>query len=124
MLRFGLLSGLLLLMFGRLYCDVRGDLPEPQQRILRDPGTKVVYYLESDWRHIAAISSDGKLLWCCEVVSAKSGDRVYGFRFGNLQKSGRISRDYLTVSVVGLGMGGMLGTIDTKSGHFTPEEVM
>jgi len=31
--------------------------------VLIDPRTKVIYYLESDGRHISAISPDGKLLW-------------------------------------------------------------
>ncbi|MCE0499442.1 MAG: hypothetical protein LV481_15990 [Methylacidiphilales bacterium] len=35
-------------------------------RTLQDPKTKIIYYLESDQRHIAAISPKGKLLWCFE----------------------------------------------------------
>ncbi len=30
------------------------------QRVIQDPKTKVIYYLESDLRHIAALSPDGK----------------------------------------------------------------
>ena len=30
---------------------------------IQDPVTKVIYYLESDGRHIAAIRPDGKILW-------------------------------------------------------------
>jgi hypothetical protein len=32
-------------------------------RILRDSKTGIVFYLESDRRHVCAISPDGKLLW-------------------------------------------------------------
>ena len=38
---------------------------------LQDSRTKVIYYLESDHRHVAAIDPEGKLLWCCEVLSEK-----------------------------------------------------
>jgi len=32
-------------------------------KVLRDAKTKIIYYLESDGRHVSAISPDGKLLW-------------------------------------------------------------
>jgi hypothetical protein len=35
-------------------------------RVLTDPRTHIVYYLESDGRHISAIGPDGKLLWHVE----------------------------------------------------------
>ena len=31
--------------------------------VYRDPETKILFYAESDGRHLAAISPDGKLLW-------------------------------------------------------------
>jgi hypothetical protein len=45
--------------------------PEPPKgspQVLQDPQSRVTYYLESDRRHVSAISSDGNLLWCCEVI--------------------------------------------------------
>lgn len=32
-------------------------------KAIQDPATKIIFYLESDGRHISAISPDGKLLW-------------------------------------------------------------
>jgi len=37
------------------------DLPGPQ--VYKDPIGGVLIYIESDGRHVAAISQDGKLLW-------------------------------------------------------------
>ena len=42
---------------------------------IQDSRTKVIYYLESDHRHVVAIDPEGKILWCCEVVSEK--ERFY-----------------------------------------------
>jgi len=62
---------------------VIGDpsLPEHQPEVLKDPKTKIVYYLESDRRHIAAISTEGKLLWCCEVASKQVHESIRSFNF-------------------------------------------
>jgi len=38
------------------------------KRAVVDPRTKVLYYVESDLRHVAALSPDGQLLWCSEVI--------------------------------------------------------
>lgn len=51
-------------------------------RTLQDPETKVVYYLESDMSHLAAISPEGTLLWARETASTKQGEMVVGFAFG------------------------------------------
>lgn len=37
------------------------DFPGPQ--VYKDPSSGTLLYIESDGRHVAAISSDGKLLW-------------------------------------------------------------
>ena len=39
----------------------RTDFPGPQ--VYRDPISRTLLYVESDGRHVAAISDDGKLLW-------------------------------------------------------------
>ena len=44
----------------------RWQINDPQTvepKVLIDPKTRITYYLESDGRHVAAISSDGKILW-------------------------------------------------------------
>ena len=48
--------------------DVKGEVKVVDDthvvpQVIQDPVTKVIFYLESDGRHIAAISPDGKLLW-------------------------------------------------------------
>ena len=53
-------------------------------RILQDPKTKVIYYLESDDCHVVAISPEGKLLWSVQVLPAdfkKNGGRMGGLSF-------------------------------------------
>ena len=37
------------------------DFPGPQ--VYKDPGSGTLLYVETDGRHVAAISGDGKLLW-------------------------------------------------------------
>jgi len=73
-----------LLLLGLTFAITFGDVliasaPDSPPRIIQDPKTKIVYYLESDQRHIAAIAPDGKLLWCIEVLP--SPDKIKGCRF-------------------------------------------
>jgi hypothetical protein len=72
---------LLGLLFSTLVVSGDPSLPEHQPEILKDSKTKVVYYLESDRRHIAAISPEGKLLWCCEVASKQMHESIRSFNF-------------------------------------------
>lgn len=53
------------------------DTPPPPgtQQAECDPKTGVIYYVESDLRHVAAISSNGKILWVCEVVKSSEKRR-------------------------------------------------
>ncbi len=53
-------------------------------QILRDPKTKVIYFLDTDRRHVTAISPDGKILWNCEVIpdGAKEYSYVENISFG------------------------------------------
>ena len=46
---------------------------------VQDSKTKVIYYLESDHRHVAAIDPEGKLLWCCEVLSEKESKEYHHY---------------------------------------------
>ena len=72
---------LLALLFSTLVVSGDPSLPEHQPEILKDSKTKVIYYLESDRRHIAAISPEGKLLWCCEVASKQVHESIRSFNF-------------------------------------------
>jgi hypothetical protein len=101
--------------------------------VLQDPNTKILFYLESDRRHIAAISPNGKLLWCSEVVHvAPKGwqgikpERIQAFWFASQDgvSSGKgQASDVIKVSITGEGFGGMTGYIDKKTGKFHPGEV-
>jgi hypothetical protein len=51
-------------------------MPDRPQILIRDPSTKVIYYLESDGRHLAAISPEGKLLWCTALFHIPTNDFV------------------------------------------------
>jgi len=71
--------------------SVKGDDVGPQDRwprVIKDPTAKITFYLESDQRHIAAISDDGKLLWCIEVMPAPDRVRTERFIGWGLAKSG------------------------------------
>jgi len=43
------------------FVDGMRDFPGPQ--VFKDPHSGTLLYVETDGRHVAAISSDGKLLW-------------------------------------------------------------
>ena len=78
-------------------------------RVVQDPTTKVLYYVESDQRHVAAIDPSGKLLWCCEVISPT---KKYNFITG-IDPEG----NYLGVVIWRVGQGG--GKIDVRTGVYT-----
>jgi hypothetical protein len=64
-----LLLILFVLMLPQMNYAVANNAGSISQPIVQDPETKIIYYLESDLRHIAAISPDGKLLWRCQVTT-------------------------------------------------------
>jgi hypothetical protein len=43
----------------------------PSPHVVQDPKTKVIFYLESDQHHIAAINPQGKLLWFKAIYPSK-----------------------------------------------------
>ena len=103
-------------------------------QVLLDPTTKVVFYLESDRRHVAAISPDGKILWCSEIVSARGNKKrddpgplgIGTFRFDDPNDNvdgPKTGGGYLRVGIFGIGFGGLTGYIDKKTGKFHPGEV-
>jgi len=80
----------------------------PAQAI-QDPTTKVIYYLESDRRHVSAIDPDGKILWCSEIVSEAWRAHRYVQEI-SLDKSGEKIRFMLWVG------GETNGTIEKATG--------
>jgi hypothetical protein len=109
-----LLLGLALLMPAMILGDA---LPVPH--VLRDPQTKVVYHLESDGRHIAAISPKGKLLWRCAVIEASDNtSRIESFELGASMRpfaeSDLKGEDFLVVGVWKSGF--WTGIINKKTG--------
>ena len=110
-----LLFSLLLLTPGALFGDPLEAHVFLSQRVIQDPKTKVIYYLESDLRHIAALSPDGKLLWCCEVVPSSEKPRVHVIYFG-FDKDEDLVIDVET-NPTGIGY----GSIDKIIGHYSEE---
>jgi hypothetical protein len=107
------LLSLLLFTSSVAFGDPLFALVSNSSKVIQDPKTKVIYYLESDLRHIAALSPDGKLLWCCEVfpASAPARVRIDSFRFDETDRR---------VISVGSNNGlGAWGVIDKKTGVYT-----
>ena len=109
-----LLFSLLLLTPGALFGDPLEAHVFLSQRVIQDPKTKVIYYLESDLRHIAALSPDGKLLWCCEVFP------VPKVTYRQPPFIDRINWDGDDISVaVWTGKSGGYGKIDKQTGVYS-----
>ena len=89
-----------------------GATPVPQ--VLQDSKTKVIYYLESDRRHVSAINTEGKLLWCCEVFP------VPKVTYRQPPFIDRINWDGDDISVaVWTGKSGGYGKIDKQTGVYS-----
>jgi hypothetical protein len=89
--------------------------PELPPQVIQDQKTKVVYYLESDRRHVAAISPEGKLLWCCEVIPT-----VY-VKSMHIAKIGFID-DCISVTIWRSGYGG--GRINKNTGIYSDSGIV
>ena len=79
---------------------------------LQDPTTKVIFYLESDLRHVAALNPDGHVLWCCEVIpeSLKTISWIREIRFG--ASDGKNATIHVEIWRMGIGA----AEIDEKTG--------
>jgi hypothetical protein len=120
MKKYLLLLNLLLLTSGVVLGDTPVVVPSDRPaKVIQDAKTKVVYYLESDRRHIAAVSPDGKLLWCCEVIPALKAKSMYIANFGFRSVNGE---DCVSVSIWRSGYGG--GTINEKTGVYTDSGIV
>ncbi len=95
--------------------------------VLVDPKTKVVFYLESDRRHVSAISPEGKILWCVEIVPPREkvlqdgagplGIGMFRFAASNEHVDSQDKGDEcLKISVFGVGFGGTVGYINKATG--------
>lgn len=105
------LLGMFLLMSCTAFGEPPTAVPADSKKVIQDPRTKVIYYLESDLRHIAALSPDGKLLWCCGVVPASAPRRVHIISFG-------FDEDDLVIDVDSNPVGPGYGVIDKITGHY------
>ena len=86
----------------------------PPPIVLQDAATKVVFYVESDRSHVAAISPNGKLLWCIEVFPQKTvSDEP--FAISDIRIKNKESLLYK-----GFGGAGVTGEIDKKTGAIRP----
>jgi len=107
------LLSLLFITSSTVFGDALTAVVADSRKVIQDPKTKVIYYLESDLRHIAALSPDGKLLWCCEVVPATVEHRVHILSFGLR------AHDENFLDVTSNPAGPAYGIINKKSGVYT-----
>jgi hypothetical protein len=110
MIKFVFLLGLL-----SLTITVKDDLIPATQFVapqaVQDLKTKVIYYLESDHRHVAAIDPEGKILWCCEVLSEKESKEYHHYVANILLNA---DKDFISV---GIWVGGFTAAyINKKTG--------
>jgi hypothetical protein len=94
-------------------------------RTYLDPQTRIVFYVETDGRHLSAIGPDGKLLWTRNPY-VDTGSRYYRRKevidyVGPL--SGDYSRDFKKRNVVGPFISisfdsTQFGAVDVKTGDF------
>jgi hypothetical protein len=115
MKKYLLTLGLLLLTQMAGFGDAPATGGDSPPRVLQDPDTKVSYYLESDRVHIAAISPDGKLLWCRQVAPNNKVDTVISFGFCHYP-NGAKGEDCISVVLHGPGYGGMNVILSKKDG--------
>jgi hypothetical protein len=118
MKNFLLLAFLLACMTERNSADTAStNIPCPLETgIIQNPKTKVIYYVESDLRHVAAISPDGRLLWCRKVTPLNhwvSNWHIYNIKF-NIAGDGA---ENILIEIYESGCGA--GWIDEKTGEYT-----
>lgn len=91
---------------------LRGDGVSSQLPILQDEKTGMFFYVESDRRHIAAISPTRKLLWCKDAFPILKGhpDKLH-------IESVKLGDGFLLIRGSGNGIGSAEATIETKTGE-------
>ena len=85
--------------------------------IIQDPQTKINYYVETDRRHVAAISPLGSVLWCTEVISEKWAGKMFILKIGFEKSNSPDGHDCIGVLIWRVGQGG--GQIDEQTGVYT-----
>lgn len=90
-----------------------GPVPITLPYAYRDADSGIVFYVESDGRHVSAISPDGKLLWSRDPF-ADAHLPLYRTRAPRIVFIGR-DRGNLAVSFSST----QSGTLDVKTGDFT-----
>jgi hypothetical protein len=99
----------------------QADVENRPAKVFQDSKTKIIFYLESDRRHVSAISPEGKLLWCCDVLGCSSGNTY-------VMEIGRSSRDAPAIAsridgrlevAIRYGSSGGEGYIDIKTGKLS-----
>ncbi len=111
---------LLLLTAGGALGDVPPEAPSNGlSRVIRDPKTKVVYYVESDLCHVAAVSPEGIVLWSCEVIRPPAAKNYYvsSISFPTKRDRHYVQEDVIDVCYIGPGVG--FGFINRKTGMYT-----
>jgi len=120
--RYLLLPGLLFLMPVAVWGDVVVAAVEDPQQVIRDrktrfvhcldSKTRIMYYLESDLRHVAALTPNGGMLWRCDAVppASPAGAHVISLALSKSDKS--------VIEVGEILAGPACGEIDKKTGHY------
>ena len=105
-----------------------GTVPIALPHTYRDPNSGVIFYVESDGRHVSAIAPDGKILWNRDpfadahlaVYRTKTPRIVYFDRVDPADKD----HNWMLRGKAGLYLGinfnsSQFGILDAKSGEFT-----
>jgi hypothetical protein len=108
---------LIALLFAPLVANGDSQVSEPPPQVLQDLKTKVIYYLESDRRHVSAIGPEGKFLWCCQVILAPKNDFQRVFRIDRIELNGD------DIRVVAFEGSWGVGTISKTTGVYSPPTV-
>jgi hypothetical protein len=79
-------------------------------RVVQDPTSKIVFYLESDQCHVSAISPEGKLLWSKNLFP-------YARLSPHIEKFAVSSGGNLQIEGTGGSYGSMVATLKGKTGE-------
>jgi hypothetical protein len=110
-----LILSLLLSVSGQLFAAELTAFPHTAPKSIEDTQSQVIYYLESDRCHVSAIDHQGKVLWCCAVLSP--ADKARGMYIMNIVLDSSKEGSRVGVHVWRGGQGG--GSIDEKTGIYT-----
>jgi hypothetical protein len=99
--------------------DNNDEAPIIEPFVFHDSVTGNYFYVESDGRHVACISPDGKILWCRDP-SKEAGLGPYRFKHPIIIGISRWSDDH--EGKIGVGFNSsQFGSLDEKTGDFSFE---